>query len=493
MKNIGPLKLLMQTNNYKTLKYSNLSVIIEGDSSTLTNAKIHSIVPTMIENTCARSTLRYKNIFDDKKPTSFLNTQSLGINKEGTIHFYYKGAIYGDSSGPTPPPSPPATKKCWRDAKNLYNNLSRPVTVGFWGACSTQGGGCSSRNQGNAHNFTAIDPIWDVVILSFIEWCSDPVTPGDKCELQPNVATSNIYLALTDRDDFNVTEIKARQNTDSPRNKFVLASLGGYGNSINGPDDDDDDDYETWAENIFNSWVKIATHYHLDGIDIDVEAELNSTAYALFLKKVSNAGWIVSCSPQFSQYIIGISNTAWAQDIRNWNNIAKTPLPLTGIFQAYNFLLTPDMINYVDIINLQLYNSNLRYDKKDKLFWENSMYAWLTCFAIWCQREHTNTDSLADYHNMINPTTSTSKCIKQTKPPNGYIISLTPKDIQKKFIMGFCGKDCDPTYLPPEATIKNFLPYFRGVMIWAIDEPMYNNKDETTTEYLRRLKLPPHS
>ena len=115
----------------------------------------------------------------------------------------------------------------------------------------------------------------------------------------------------------------------------------------------------------------------------------------------------------------------------------------------------------------------------------NALKEWLTIFAVWCQ-----TDLITDkscnaipqnkFSYLIDPTKSIS-CVSQSSNP----IQLSPPQIREKFYMGFRGQDC-PTFHYNITNIKQFLKYFRGIMVWAIDEDYIKNQ-QTTTEFIKSI------
>ena len=400
---------------------------------------------------------------------------------------------------PYPLPNPPAvgqptawvqggTNSCWRDAKKEYNNSTKwPMTIGYWGAC-VQGGCGGGGNKDVARKFDDIDPLWDVVILSFLEFCADPITPPNKCESNPAKATGNMWLNLTRSSEelVGINEAIITRQTHTPK-KFVLASLGGANGSKIGPDDDKD----AWVKSIFESWVIVANYYHLDGIDIDIEAPFDKDSYMKFLKKVADGGWIVSCAPILSNQQIGSTYNATTcvcketTNNRTWCDVSKYPLETD---RPYNAFIQPDMIGFVDIINLQIYNNVM--PASSGLF-EKVMYEWLATFAIWCQDNCSVLDcpaaiqkdcaALPKSFDMIDPT-KTITC-KDTNPNP----RLTPHIIKQKFYMGFCGQDCS-TFHFDSKLINKLLPYFRGIMIWAIDESLnITPNSPTATNYIKTL------
>jgi hypothetical protein len=192
------------------------------------------------------------------------------------------------------------------------------------------------------------------------------------------------------------------------------------------------------------------------------------------------------------------------------------------------------MIGYVDIINLQIYNNSVNNE-----IFESVMYNWLTMFAMWCNtpaapacltdpkcfgdtpcsdgasapvcmtrdaahqaaRQKTCEDLLqcpavtrdracttlppSSYTTLIEPTASLA-CTAEPAAPE-IQIRLTPRIIKQKFYMGFCGQDC-PQFMYDPVKIKKFLPYFRGIMFWAIDESLTTDaSSETATAYVQSL------
>lgn len=408
--------------------------------------------------------------------------------KNSTLEITYKGGSPSPGRAYNPPPYPlpnvndpipwvKSTNSCWRDAKKEYNNSTKwPMTVGYWGACPK--GGCGGGGKDVDRNFDDIDMLWDVVILSFIEFQNGNPMEGLCLNLSSHydaypttkVGCSNIQIPTLKE------SIQERQR----KGGFVLASLGGANGSKPGT---------LGVDNAFSDWVTIANQYNLDGIDIDIEASFDRVSYIEFLKKVADGGWVVSCAPILSNQQIGSTYNAStcvcpSSNNRTWCDVSEYKLEED---RPYNEFIQPDMIGYVDIINLQIYNNVV--PESSGLF-EPVMYEWLATFAIWCQGSCSVLDcpatpgdceTLPSSFKMIEPTQTITCPSSNSKP------SLTPRIIKQKFYMGFCGQDCPTFHFDPNL-IKKLLPYFRGIMFWAIDESLNPTlTSPTATDYIKTL------
>ena len=116
-----------------------------------------------------------------------------------------------------------------------YNTSTKwPMTIGYWGAC--QNGGCGGGGKQNVYrSFDDIDPVWDVVILSFIEFQPGGTGAGLCLNLSSH---DDVYKQASPCDDANTPtgndipglkeSIQKRQNSEG----FVLASIGGENGSL---------------------------------------------------------------------------------------------------------------------------------------------------------------------------------------------------------------------------------------------------------------------
>lgn len=102
---------------------------------------------------------------------------------------------------------------------------------------------------------------------------------------------------------------------------------------------------DTWAQNMYQNFEKLRQQYGFDGIDIDLENAWGGTPDNIvcglrkFFQLMHNARYIISMAPQTTAITPEVS--IYAQG--SWNSYA--PLADTGI------------IDYVDIVAVQLYNN----------------------------------------------------------------------------------------------------------------------------------------
>ena len=402
--------------------------------------------------------------------------------------------VPGPQPGPAPQPPQPGPgpipkswksgpNSCWRDARTDYNKLPKTHrALGYWGACNKTE--CSTgASRAPAQNFKDIDDIYDVVILAFLRFSSTQCNPPYSCSTtnptcggDPSTANNGyIYLALkrdltsSNINDELIIPIKDRQKDNK---HFVLASLGGELWSKSGPSGVPNNQ---WVDKMFASWKIVAKQFNLDGIDIDIETPRNNTAYIQLLKKIGDGGWLISCAPILANELIGYNIPN-----RNVCSVAQSPsadyLPTEDRRRTYNWFLTKQFINYLDIVNLQIYNSYTTVDT-----FQSNLEQFLLVFAEWCQTQNIMTNCISPVPSLYDPT-KYSSC----NPSTVNKLVLSPVDIRNKFYMGFCGMDCaDSLHDISIPQIKKFLSYFRGIMIWAIDEDYQT--PVTTTEWLKPI------
>jgi chitinase len=106
---------------------------------------------------------------------------------------------------------------------------------------------------------------------------------------------------------------------------------------------------DAWALNMFNNFKRLHEMYGFDGIDIDLENAWGGTgdrvacALRTFFKLMHNAGFVVSMAPQTTAVYPGIGYG-------------------TGSWNSYVPLLDSSIIDYVDIVAIQLYNNVIPFD-----------------------------------------------------------------------------------------------------------------------------------
>ena len=441
----------------------------------------------------------------------------------------------------------------------------RFMKLGYWGGGAVH----SYPSLGGAPDFSDIISLpvaYDVIVLAFVLFSADyhapppappavgpgilPSTSGKGTELgdPPNVNGGNLYMSLqrggaqvskpldnlNNVNQYLIEPIKAFQNKSKPG--FVLASVGGGQRPYVGPTAAVT--VSAWVENMFRSWCAIASYYHLDGIDIDIEncqmgpgGVGDVTPWLYFLKKVSLGGWIVSIVPQLVDSYLGYGPGA---DNWNWNqscgaaqtNAAASGTVASGALSAdsYNgFLCTTDLPITVagipagskwttadlDIISVQIYNNQVGSSNFVQL-----MNRWIGVFVYW---SYGGDHPCGTGTGPVPPGGGTGKTIG-TAPtyitggpplfneimtqitngtmPSGSPPAYPPRDLYsgfnpnisgmalsmstlaRKIFMGFCGSDCqyDPLHVVhapplPLSTITNFLNFFRGIGVWAVDMP----------------------
>lgn len=441
----------------------------------------------------------------------------------GTVEKLCNKDVSGCSSRPEP-----SNDRCWRDAKALYNRFAdpmaadgtpptTPITIGYWGACPelvgcAKGDASGGDASGIVGEFRDIDLTYDVVILSFLELCDKDDGVASCSEPSAPNMTNFMYLNLSHAPEKTKNIREEIINRQKNPNKFVLASIGGARGTASG---------SAWdPDKLFDSWCKVAESYKLDGIDIDMEnIAFNITLWKQFLKKISDGGWIISCAPQLVTTTIGIIDSVHANDGSRgcgWLWCLNPP----GIINQnssteYNWMIGPDMWDDVDIISLQIYQNNVvASDTANNL--TNIIYSWLvslhtTCIgdcsfgAPWntypntCSDWGGKRDSLDTY---LDPSKSTmSTCA------NGNW-QIFPKNIQRKFFIGFVGRDGraseDPHYrwlfktdgknadtpfrkYPNSwGAVKDISKFFRGIMVWSIDQYSLET-GITMTKFLKEI------
>ena len=458
----GSRAALIDSKIYKDILQTSpkITVILEG-STDLFNLNIKSIINDFVNPKCL-ATFRHKDIYNNihafKEPLSILSITD-------NIQFLYQGFLVGDSSG------------CWRDAKTEFKQLKQsPIAVGYWGSMSP-----------NQFIFNKIDTVFNVIILAFIL---------SKSQEDYNMGT--ISIDDTYWDNKLVQQIKNKQN----KGVFVLASIGGASSTKNmkGPSDLTPQQEDNWVNNMYANWVKIANKYNLDGIDIDLEKyTVNKKLYYRLLKKIADGKWIISIVPEIDSQTIGRFTTGNPCTIATSDWMAYSG---TSIFEnilendiekfSYNNFLKKDQfwngIDEIDLINLQIYNNEIHNTN-----FETSLLNFLKVFAIWC--------NCGNYYTSDSTSICTNKCINLNhdistnistcnKSTDDNILHIPPSIIKTKFILGFCGNDCtnEDHYNTSEQLnmVHKVLPYFRGIMLWSLDE--YANSDNLQPEiYVKKL------
>jgi len=109
-------------------------------------------------------------------------------------------------------------------------------------------------------------------------------------------------------------------------------------------------DPTTWAKSMFTHFQALRTEYGVDGIDIDLENAWGGTPNEIecglrtFFQLVHEGGFVVSMAPQTTAITPEVS----IYQPGSWNSYV--PLADTSILQ------------YVDILAVQLYNNNVPYN-----------------------------------------------------------------------------------------------------------------------------------
>jgi len=110
---------------------------------------------------------------------------------------------------------------------------------------------------------------------------------------------------------------------------------------------------DSWAQAMYNNFVRLSQSYGFDGIDIDLENAWGGTPNDVvcglrrFFQLLHNAGYVVSMAPQTT----AITPEVGVYQPGSWNSYA--PLADTGI------------IDYVDIVAVQLYNNAVPYNNPE--------------------------------------------------------------------------------------------------------------------------------
>ena len=215
-----------------------------------------------------------------------------------------------------------------------------------------------------------------------------------------------------------------------------------------------------------------------------------------------------------------------AYPVNTWCGAATATYSASGQ-DPYNFFIDSDILPHVDIISLQVYNNFLQVDLFRAL-----ITGWLAAFGVRCVGKNTYpacssyvgcSDSgeeaclpgppggssspicaAVDPSSTQAPSTCSQAGSSEAEypeldqrqvsawdnahpaPPGALgdaAPGLTPKMIRQKFYIGLCANDCqgptghadDPPLTPGGRWIYNnkdiceLLPYFRGLMFWAID------------------------
>eukprot|EP01087_Luapelamoeba_hula_P016428 TRINITY_DN5054_c0_g1_i1.p1 TRINITY_DN5054_c0_g1~~TRINITY_DN5054_c0_g1_i1.p1 ORF type:complete len:329 (-),score=38.86 TRINITY_DN5054_c0_g1_i1:100-1086(-) len=193
--------------------------------------------------------------------------------------------------------------------------------VGYWGA--TPGGHKSTLPQLQ----TAVKRGYNTIIYAFYD-----VDANGGLHQDPGSATA-----------------PQKESISSSRFTYLVSLFGGQ----NGAAPTLSISPDSWAQNMFNNFQALRRTYGFDGIDIDLENAWGGTPNQVicglrkFFKLMHNAGYTVSMAPQTTALTPQVSS----YEAGSWNSYA--PLTDTSI------------INYVDIVAVQLYNNAVPFNSPD--------------------------------------------------------------------------------------------------------------------------------
>jgi len=110
---------------------------------------------------------------------------------------------------------------------------------------------------------------------------------------------------------------------------------------------------EAWAQAMYNNFVQLRSRLGFDGIDIDLENAWGGTPNSIvcglrrFFQLMKGGGYIISMAPQ---------TTAVTPEVGSY---------MPGAWNSYSPLCDTSIINYVDIVAVQLYNNAVPYNSPE--------------------------------------------------------------------------------------------------------------------------------
>jgi len=191
--------------------------------------------------------------------------------------------------------------------------LSAPNIIGYWGC--NPGGHASTTAQLQ----TALSKGYNVIVYAFYDVDASGGINQDPGAVKPPLKSS----------------LGARNFT------YLISLFGGQ----NGAAPSLSMSSDAWAQAMYNNFVKLRQTFGFDGIDIDLENAWGGTPNDIicglrrFFQLMHNAKYVVSMAPQTTAMTPEVS----VYQPGSWNSYV--PLADTGI------------IEYVDIIAVQLYNN----------------------------------------------------------------------------------------------------------------------------------------
>jgi chitinase len=185
--------------------------------------------------------------------------------------------------------------------------------IGYWGC--NPGGHASTTSQLQ----NAINRGYNVIVFAFYD-----VDANGGLNQDPGAVTPPVKSSLGGRNFTYLVSLFGGQNGAAPT--LSMSS-------------------DAWAQNMYNNFVKLHQAIGFDGIDIDLENAWGGTPNDVicglrkFFQLMHNARYIISMAPQTTALTPEVS----VYQPGSWNSYA--PLADTGI------------IDYVDIVAVQLYNN----------------------------------------------------------------------------------------------------------------------------------------
>jgi len=185
--------------------------------------------------------------------------------------------------------------------------------IGYWGC--NPGGHASTTSQLQ----TALSKGYNVIVYAFYD-----VDANGGLHQDPGAVTPPVKSSLGSSNFTYLVSLFGGQNGAAPT--LTMSA-------------------DAWAQAMFNNFAQLHKTYGFDGIDIDLENAWGGTANVVicglrtFFKLMHNAKYIVSMAPQ---------TTAITPEV---------PVYQAGSWNSYVPLADTTIIEYVDIVAVQLYNN----------------------------------------------------------------------------------------------------------------------------------------